>query len=225
MPAHVPRLALLAVLAVGDLSACCPSSTTRPGPDHALRTYAGHLQEGRTEPAHRMLSRQKRQATSPDTLARLLDAGGDDLQAQLDAWRTPGEQRVTMCARVRDPAGRTTFLVREGDSWKVDHGPLVPPLGFTPETALERFLRAAEAGDCEALVDCAPPQIRARHERQRLLEGCREQLATVRRTAARIRAGGGRLTRVAPDRYELVYDQHRKLVVVEYHGRWYVQDL
>lgn len=220
-----PRSILLAVLMGGCAAACCPATPAQPGPDQTLRAYAGHLRAGRVRQAHQMLSSRKRQAASAEALERFVASGGDALRDRLAALDATRNARVELRARVGEPGKETILLVQENGSWKVDGGPVVPPLGFSPQSALERFLRAAEAGDCEALVASAPPQARTRHEHDALLAGCREQVESLQRTAARIRASKGRLVQVAPDRYELVYHQQRKLVVVEYNGRWYVQDL
>ena len=157
---------------------------------------------------------------------KFIDQGGERLKAFLQALNAEGgDLEVTLKATLRPADGQAVEMIREEDGWRVDSGPPVPPAGFSPESAVEKFLQAIEARDCQALLACASPRVLVRHSQERLAMGCRAQMETIAKAAARLRRAEGKLVRVSEDRAEMVYHQHRKLVVVKYQDRWYVEDL
>ncbi len=99
------------------------------------------------------------------------------------------------------------------------------PDGATPEQALEEFLQAIDAGDCEALLRCAPPDVRARHPLERLQNGCIHQLESLRRIAVSLRKAREGLVVLGRNRAALPYAEHRKLTLIKRDERWYVEDL
>jgi hypothetical protein len=143
----------------------------------------------------------------------------------LESFYTTSEVEVAVRATLRSENGDEIHLLSEQGAWKIDSGALVPPTGVTPQAAVERFLLAVEANSCEALLQCAPPPTRARLTRKQLLAGCREQIKSLQETAAQIRAAGVKPVKVSKSRAELTYLGTHKLIVVEYDGRWYVEDL
>ena len=104
-------------------------------------------------------------------------------------------------------------------------GESVRPIGATPEQALEEFLKAIDAGDCPALLRCAPPDVLARHPQERLLGGCIQQLESLRRIARLLHKAREGLVILGKDRAALPYTEHRKLLLVKRDQRWYVEDL
>jgi len=74
-------------------------------------------------------------------------------------------------------------------------------------------------------VECAPPAARARLAANQLLTGCRDQIGTLQETAAQIRAAGIKPVKVSDKRAEITYMGTHKLIVIEYEGRWYIEDL
>ncbi len=213
-------LLLGGLLAVG----CCPRPTA-PAADagEVLRQYAAHLRHDDPKAALALVSHQRRQTLDPEELGAFVRAGGAPLQQLLAVAGEPGLLPAEWRLRLAD--GRQISLVRESGQWRIDQGPVLPPVGATAQEAMDGFLEAIAAGDCQALVRWAPPQVRSRHPLTRLESGCAQQLEVLRETAARIQRNRAGLVQVAPDRAELAYSEHRKLVLVLHEARWYIEDL
>jgi hypothetical protein len=164
---------------------------------------------------HEQLSAQGLEAlmqTHPKAIQRIEKALREDAQSTRE-WRLVLED------------GSQVILRRESEGWRIFAGPFLPVDGSTPESALDEFLTAVESGDCEALARCAPPDVRSRLPSKRLAKGCVEQLESLRQTTELIRQARKGLVITAPQRAELPYSEHRKLVLVKRGQRWYVNDL
>ncbi|HUU02083.1 MAG TPA: hypothetical protein VM425_11615 [Myxococcota bacterium] len=132
---------------------------------------------------------------------------------------------MVLRASLSDGLGNQVEMVQEDGRWRVDDGRVVPSLVSSPKVALGRFLRAAEAGDCQMLLSCAPPRIFEKHTRAQMLAGCHGQQATLKETAAAIRKSKKEPRRVSDTRAEMEFDNGRKLVMVKVAERWYIEDL
>ena len=132
---------------------------------------------------------------------------------------------MVLRASLSDGQGNQVEMVQEDGRWRVDEGRVVPSLVSSPQGALGRFLRAAEARDCQMLLSCAPPRIFEKHTRALMLAGCHGQQATLKETAAAIRKSKKEPQRVSDTRAEMEFDNGRKLVMVKVAERWYVEDL
>lgn len=220
-----PLAGLAVCLATLAQPACCPKPPAAPtGAQEVLRAYVAHARAGRIEQALALVSKQCRQDLDPKELAAYLESDAEPLDKALDAAAEP--EQLSQQWRARLPDGSTIVLVREDQHWRLAAGPLLPGgAGLTPRLALEAFLAAVEAGDCEGLARSAPPDVRARHPLGRLKGGCVQQLASLKETAGRLRAAIDDLVQVGPDRAELPYGTGRKLVLVRHERRWYLQDL
>jgi hypothetical protein len=200
-----------------------------PGPEASLRAYAGHIKNKKLDQAYELLSASTRKHLPEKELRRFLDEQGERLAGLLESLFSASDVDVVFWATLRSENGDEVRLVRENGAWRIDSGALVPPTSATPEDAVQRFLLAVESRDCEALLDSAPPSVRARHSRKQLVSGCREQMDVLQDTAAQIRAAGAKPVRVSKDRAEITYlgtaASSRKLIVVEYDGHWYIEDL
>ena len=206
---------------------CCPPQAVKPAqrPESVLRQYTGHLKSKQTSQAYELLSSRTKKHLDQKELKRFLAENAERLAGTLDALFESSDVEVTVGATLRSENGAEVHLVREKGAWRIESGALVPPTNATPGQAVSRFLLAIEAKNCEALLQCAPPSARARLARNQLLSGCREQIGTLQETAAQIRAAGVQPVKVSEKRAEITYLGTRKLIVVEYDGRWYIEDL
>ena len=198
---------------------------TDEGPQSVLLKYTQHLKSRQTGQAYQLLSSRTRKQLDQKELQRFLAEHGERLAGTLEALFEASDVAVTLRATLRSENGEEIHLVREKGTWRIESGALVPPTNATPEGAVDRFLLAIEAKNCEALVQCAPPEARARLARNQLLSGCRDQIGSLQETAAQIRAAGIKPVKVSDRRAEITYMGTHKLIVVEYDGRWYIEDL
>ncbi len=229
-----PPLRRLAVctgpLLLGLLTAACchrPPGTPPPGPLQAAARYAERLTAGNAAGALELVAAEQRERVTAADLQALLAAGGAELRTDLQRIAQAPQQPETVEyeAVLQLADGRRLVLARREGAWRVVGGELLPGPHSTPARVLRTFLEAIDAGDCMALASCAPPRVRAEHPVARLSRGCSEQLPVLRETAAAIRDAGGRPIRLAADRAQLPYGEHRRVVLVRRGGRWYVQDL
>jgi len=206
---------------------CCPPDTLKAdqGPQSVLLEYTRHLKSKQTGPAYELLSSRTKKHLDQKELQQFLAEHGERLAETLEALFETKNVAVTLRATLRSENGEEVHLVREKGSWRIESGALVPPNNVTPEGAVNQFLLAIEAKNCEALMRCAPPAARARLARNQLLSGCREQIGTLQETAAQIRAAGIKPVKVSGQRAEITFMGTHKLVVIEYEGRWYIEDL
>jgi hypothetical protein len=206
---------------------CCPPQVVQPtsGPEVVLRKYCGHLKDKQVELAYQLLSSRMKKHLDRQELKKFLAEKSEHLAGSLQSLFKSSDVEVTVRATLRSEKGEEVQLVRELGGWRIDSGALVPPISATPEDAVQRFLLAVESKDCQALLECAPPPARARHTRKQLLAGCREQIKALQETAARIRASGARPVKTSKHRAEITYLGTHKLLMIEYEGRWYVEDL
>jgi hypothetical protein len=195
------------------------------GPQSVLLEYTRHLKSKQTGQAYDLLSSRAKKHLDQKELQRFLAEHGQRLADALEALFEASDVAVTLRATLRSEKGEEVQLVREKGAWRIESGALVPPTNATPEGAVDRFLLAIEAKNCEALVQCAPPAARARLARNQLLTGCRDQIGTLQETAAQIRAAGIKPVKVSDKRAEITYMGTHKLIVIEYDGRWYIEDL
>jgi hypothetical protein len=195
------------------------------GPQSVLLEYTRHLKSKQTGQAYDLLSSGTKKHLDQKELQRFLAEHGQRLADALEALFEASDVAVTLRATLRSEKGEEVQLVREKGAWRIESGALVPPTNATPEGAVDRFLLAIEAKNCEALVQCAPPAARARLARNQLLTGCRDQIGTLQETAAQIRAAGIKPVKVSDKRAEITYMGTHKLIVIEYDGRWYIEDL
>jgi len=206
---------------------CCPPETIKSdqGPQSVLLEYTRHLKSKQTGQAYELLSSRTKKHLNQKELQQFLKEHGERLAEMLEALFETRDVAVTLKATLRSESGEEVQLVREKGSWRIESGALVPPTNATPEGAVNQFLLAIEARNCEALIRCAPPAARARLARNQLLSGCREQIGTLQETAAQIRAAGIKPVKVSDQRAEITYMGTHKLRVIEYEGRWYIEDL
>jgi hypothetical protein len=210
---------------------CCPPQTLKSdqGPQSVLLEYTRHLKSKQTDQAYELLSSRAKKHLDQKELRRFMVKNGERLAAMLEALFEASDVDVSLSATLRSEKGEEVHLVREEGTWRIESGALVPPTNATPEEAVRRFLLAIEAKNCEALLQCAPPPTRARLAREQLLAGCRDQIDTLQDTAAQISASGIKPVKVSEKRAELTYmgaaASSRKLIVVEYDGHWYIEDL
>ncbi len=219
----------LALPVLGSLS-CCPPQAVKPdpGPASVLREYRGHLKNRQPGLAYRLLSSRTKKQLDRKGLERFLSENSGRLEGYLKSRFEGPDVELTVRATLRSEDGGEIQLVREPEGWRIDSGALVPPTGATPADAVQRFLLAVESRNCEALLECAPPPTRDRHTRDQLLRGCRERIDSLQETAAQIRASGSRPVKTSEHRAEMTFRgaaTGRKLIVVEYQGRWYLEDL
>jgi hypothetical protein len=208
-------------------ASCCPAQTAKPdpGPESVLREYTEHLKKKETDRAYDLLSSRTKGHLDQKELKRFLGENAERLAEPLDTRFETANVVVTIRATLRAENGEAVHLVREKGAWRIDSGALVPPISATPKDTVSRFLLAVESRDCRALLECAPPRARARHSHKQLLSGCRDQIDTLQETATQIRAAGGKPVKVSEKRAEITYLGTHKLVMVEYDGRWYVEDI
>jgi hypothetical protein len=206
---------------------CCPEHTLKAdqGPQSVLLKYTQHLKSKQTGQAYELLSSRTRKHLDRKELQRFLAEHGERLADMLEALFEASDVDVSLSATLRSEKGEEVHLVREKGAWRIESGALVPPTNATPEGAVNRFLLAIEAKNCEALLQCAPPATRARLARKQLLSGCRDQIGTLQETAAQIRAAGINPVKVSDKRAEITYMGTHKLIVIQYEGRWFIEDL
>jgi len=206
---------------------CCPQHTTKTdeGPQSVLLKYTRHLKSKQAGQAYELLSSRAKKQLNQKELQHFLAENGERLAGILEALFEAADVAVTLRATLRSEKGEEVHLVREKGAWRIESGALVPPTNATPEGAVNRFLLAIEAKNCEALVECAPPPTRARLSRKQLLAGCHEQISTLQETAAEIRSAGVQPVQVSDTRAEITYLGTHKLIVIQYDGRWYIEDL
>lgn len=210
---------------------CCPPETLKAdqGPQSVLLKYTRHLKSKQTGQAYDLLSSRAKKHLDRKELERFLAENAERLSGTLEALFESSDVAVTLRATLRSEKGEEVHLVRERSTWRIESGALVPPTNATPEGAVSSFLLAIQTKNCEALLRCAPPTTRARLTRNQLLLGCRNQIDTLQETADQIRAAGIKPVKVSEKRAEITYmgtaASSRKLIVIEYDGRWYIEDL
>jgi hypothetical protein len=216
------------LLLAAGICGCPPPPQSQGGaarPDAILEQYADHVSHGRLEQAYALLSSRLTHEISPEEFEQFISRHGQRTGKSLSSLASRADATPSMRATWTTPDGASISMVRESGKWKVDTGTLVPQRGFSPESAVEQLLQAIEAGDCQAVIACAPPGVRGNHAAEKLLSGCRDKLDHLKETAARIRKSGAKPHPVSEDRAELTYHHSRKLVVIRYKSRWYVEDL
>jgi hypothetical protein len=201
-----------------------PQGPQGAGPEAVVRQYASHLIDGQTQEAHRLLSSRSRKEVSGKSFQRFIAEGSQRLKQLLKDLAT-AELEVELTAILKAEDGSQVVLVREGETWRLDSGTVVPSLGFSAQAAVKQFVRAIEAKDCQAVLACAPPKTLANHQRDKLLRGCRDKMEHLLQIAARIRSCGAQPQQVSPTRAELTYHQNKKLIVIKHESRWYIEDL
>jgi len=220
------RASALVLLSVTfTLAGCCPKPMAAPGPATTLKKYARSLESKDTSKARDLLSTDVRKNCELPMLLRYLEQGGPELKRAVQSAANAESYEVTLKATVRASNGSQVDLVQEDGSWHLDAGSVVPYVGFCPESALEYFLRAVEAGDCRAMLASAPPDISKLYSNKTLLQGCQEQLKAIKEAVAAIRNVGSELVIISETRAELTYKPGRKLVLVKKTNRWYIEDL
>ncbi len=217
------RLPLIFVLCL--LPGCCPRPAVRADPAVSLKEYLKSSSQGKIEAARELLSDRARKEASPEVFKKYIKAGGQALLRRFESLAGADNLEMVMRASLSDGRGNQVEMVQEDGRWHVDGGRVVPSLVSSPEGALGRFLRAAEAGDCRMLLSCAPPRIFEKHTRAQVLAGCRSQQATLKETAAAIRKSEKEPRRVSDTRAEVEFGQGRKLILVKVAERWYIEDL
>jgi hypothetical protein len=206
----------------------CPPPPQGPGgagPEVVLREYLDSLEKNDTGSAHRLLSARSRRETPEEAFQRFASRDPKGLRRQLADLLNASRVTTEWTATLRTEDGVSVTLIREGDGWRLDSGQVVPSAGFSPSSVVSRFVQAIEAGDCQALLACAPPETLGSHQRDKLLQGCRDKLEHLRQIAAQIKQSGGDPQLVSPDRAELTYHQNKKLIVTKHNSRWYIEDL
>ena len=220
------RLFCVALTATACLFAagCCPKQTARPlGPQQTLAAFIERSKAGDHSLARELIAKSRHDKLSAKQLEALM---GDHPKAFQDTEKAMQEESKSLREwRLVLEDGSQVILHHESEGWRIFAGPILPSDGSSPESALDEFLKAVESGDCEALTRCAPPDVRSRLPSKRLEKGCVEQIESLRQTAGLIRQARKGLVKTSPERAELPYSEHRKLVLVKRGQRWYVNDL
>lgn len=221
LPAELTGMVL--TLALAWSAACCPpAAAPKPGARATLAAYAEHLRRGENEAALKLVSSAAAAHLSADKLASFVAAGGDSL-GRLLAEAGPSSERP---GRFLLHVGKgDVVLVEERGQWRIASGPLLPSASESPGATLAAFLRAMEDGDCQSLVDTAPPAVCAEHTRNKLEQACKQNLEYLRQLAADIRRAGAEPVESSDGRAVLNYGHGRRLVLLRVDDRWYIEDL
>ncbi len=217
------RSSLILILCL--LPGCCPRPAVKPDPFVSLNEYLESSRQGKIEDARKLLSDRARKDASPEVFTEYFKAGGQTLVKRFESLAGAKNLEMVLRATLSDGLGNHIEMVQEDGCWRIDGGPIVPNAESSPEGALGRFLRAADAGDCQTLLSCAPPRIFERHTRAQILSGCRNQQAQLKETAAAIRKSAKKPRRISDTRAEMEFGQDQKLILVKVAERWYIEDL
>lgn len=147
-------VAALASIA-GLLAACArgPGSGVPPASDSVERLIQT-LRSDQPEDAYALLSEDIRAQIGFEEFAakwratqRERQARADRIAAELEAHPAPQER-----ARIATPSGGSAYLVREGDTWRIESPLLSSAYASRPQDAVRYFSRALAARDYEALL-------------------------------------------------------------------------
>jgi hypothetical protein len=205
---------------------CLPPRPAPPPIDPAgvASTYAARLLAGEVADARALLAEPLRTRTSEPDLSSFVAAGGQELRSLLEEVARGGLQVVAF--QVRLPGGgEVEVRPEESGKLRLAGGRLCPVPRGSPAAAVLDFARALEAQDCAALLESAPPATRARLGREKLLEGCRDRLASSRVLARPLREAVASLPAPAGERMTVALEPGGQLVLTRLDGLWYVEDV
>jgi hypothetical protein len=124
-------------------------------PSDTLRAYASALEEGRTDDAYVLLSREARQRVPREAFRRSIAAGRDEALEFAKSIERPLVPAV-ITASLALPNGDRLELVLEDGQWKVTAAAVDWYSQATPRRAAETFLRALEKKRWDVLIRLVP---------------------------------------------------------------------
>jgi hypothetical protein len=124
-------------------------------PSDTLRAYASAIEEGRTDEAYALLSRDARRQVPIDAFRRSIAAGRDEALELARAIERPAVP-AAITASLALPNGDRLDLVLEDGQWRVTAAAVDWYSQATPRRAAETFLRALEKKRWDVLIRLVP---------------------------------------------------------------------
>jgi hypothetical protein len=124
-------------------------------PSDTLRAYASAIEEGRTDEAYALLSRDARRQVPIEAFRRSIAAGRDEALELARAIERPAVP-AAITASLALPNGDRLDLVLEDGQWRVTAAAVDWYSQATPRRAAETFLRALEKKRWDVLIRLVP---------------------------------------------------------------------
>ena len=159
----------------------CGGGAIERMPGDTLRAYASALEEGRTEDAYALLSRDARRHVPLEAFRRSIAAGRDDALELASSIERPAIP-AAITASLALPNGDRLELVLEDGQWKITAAAVDWYSQATPRRAVETFLRALEKKRWDVLIRLVPDG-----EREGLPVGAEDEHAAPALTPERLK--------------------------------------
>lgn len=135
--------------------ACSGCAADRDSPGRVLQQYAAALEEGRTQDAYALLSREARQDLPYKAFERLVRENPGEMKDIASSLLRPVEESY-VTATVTGPDGQILKLVYESGAWRIDGSAVDLYSQASPELAVASFVRAFEAQRYDILLGFVP---------------------------------------------------------------------
>lgn len=145
----------LSWLALALAVACSGCAADRDSPSRVLQQYAAALEEGRTQDAYALLSREARQDLPYAAFERLVRENPGEMKDIATSLLRPVEQSY-VTATVTGPDGQVLTLIYEAGAWRIDGSAVDLYSQASPELAVASFVRAFEARRYDILLGFVP---------------------------------------------------------------------
>jgi hypothetical protein len=139
----------------GLILAGCGGGAIDRMPSDTLRAYASAIEEGRTDEAYALLSRDARRQVPIEVFRRSIAAGRDEALELARAIERPAVP-AAITASLALPNGDRLDLVLEDGQWRVTAAAVDWYSQVTPRRAAETFLRALEKKRWDVLIRLVP---------------------------------------------------------------------
>lgn len=188
-----------------------------------LEDYTSSLESGNTKKALEFLSKDLDRNPTEEELRDFVKNAGPSLDKILH--EIASRKGVRMLWTMVLPDGLELVLVHEKNGWKILSGPIVPAWPLTAEQALVQFANAIQRGDCAAIKDFAPPEIRARYSSGKIEKACVQFLESLKITAKVIKENLKNIVYLTENKAQLPYGKNSKVILEKKGGRWFIEDL
>jgi len=139
----------------GLILAGCGGGAIDRMPSDTLRAYASAIEEGRTDEAYALLSRDARRQVPIEAFRRSIAAGRDEALELARAIERPALP-AAITASLALPNGDRLDLVHEDGQWRITAAAVDWYSQATPRRAAETFLRALEKKRWDVLIRLVP---------------------------------------------------------------------
>ncbi|MEO7036031.1 MAG: hypothetical protein ABI548_18980 [Polyangiaceae bacterium] len=223
----VPRVAVLAVLALAPGALGCAAGSSASSPEGVLTAYSRAVQIGRLADAYSLLSDDAKKSISFEDFKRIIQENPEQAQELARAMDRPqaGPPRVT--AKVTGADGEPLLLVYESGAWRVDGSAIDLYSQASPESAALAFLRAVENKRYDVLLRFVPDSQRDGLSEATLRSAWEgEQKQDMARLTEALKAAlPNAHFEVVGERATLAYGAGGTIELVREHGAWKVEEL